>query len=83
LALQLASFQVLHRIADDPPVLILDDVFAELDEQRRERLLDAVTAADQIIVTAAVAADIPERLQAQRFDVQKSDGRSTVAAGGS
>lgn len=78
LALQLASFQVLHRIADDPPILILDDVFAELDEQRRERLLDAVTAAEQIIVTAAVAADVPERLAAQRFDVHKIDGRSHV-----
>lgn len=78
LALQLASFQVLHRIADDPPVLILDDVFAELDEQRRERLLDAVTSAEQIIVTAAVAADVPARLVAQRFDVSKTDGLSTV-----
>ena len=78
LALQLASFQVLHRIADDPPILILDDVFAELDEQRRERLLDAVTAAEQIIVTAAVAADVPARLAAQRFDVHKIDGRSHV-----
>ncbi len=72
LALQLASFHVLHRISDDPPVLILDDVFAELDERRRERLLDAVTAAEQIIVTAAVAADVPARLDAQRYVVTKS-----------
>ena len=80
LALQLASFHVLHRIGDDPPVLILDDVFAELDEQRRERLLDAVTDAEQIIVTAAVAADVPERLSAQTFHVTKTDGQSSVGA---
>lgn len=81
LALQLASFQVLHRIADDPPVLILDDVFAELDEQRRERLLDAVTAAEQIIVTVAVAADVPARLSAQVLTVTKNEGVSVVTAG--
>lgn len=80
LALQLASFHVLHRIGDDPPVLILDDVFAELDEQRRERLLDAVTDAEQIIVTAAVGADVPARLSAQTFHVSKSDGQSSVGA---
>lgn len=78
LALQLASFHVLHRITDDPPVLILDDVFAELDEQRRERLLNAVAAADQILVTAAVAADVPD-LGDQVFTVSKTSGASTVA----
>ncbi len=77
LALQLASFHVLHRITDDPPVLILDDVFAELDEQRRERLLDAVAAAEQILVTAAVAADVPH-LKGQVFEVAKEAGGSTV-----
>lgn len=80
LALQLASFHVLHRIGDDPPVLILDDVFAELDEQRRERLLDAVTDAEQIIITAAVGADVPARLSAQTFHVVKTDGVSQVSA---
>lgn len=76
LALQLASFHVLHRIADDPPVLVLDDVFAELDEQRRDRLLDAVAAAEQVIVTAAVPADVPSRLSAQIVTVTKQDGIS-------
>lgn len=77
LALQLACFHVLHRISDDPPVLILDDVFAELDEQRRKRLLAAVTAADQILVTAAVGADVPA-ITGRRFAVDKHDGVSTV-----
>ncbi len=74
LALQLASFDVLNRIGDDPPVLILDDVFAELDEVRRERLLDAVTGAEQILVTAAVAADVPAQLHARSLQVTRVDG---------
>lgn len=82
LALQLASFHVLHRITDDPPILILDDVFAELDEQRRERLLDAVGGAEQILVTAAVAADVPQ-LSAQVFQVSKDAAGSTVVQQGS
>lgn len=78
LALQLSSFHVLNRIADDPPVLILDDVFAELDEQRRERLLAAVVDADQVVVTAAVPADVPDGLSGRRFTVSKTDGESLV-----
>ncbi|MEI2642213.1 MAG: DNA replication/repair protein RecF [Candidatus Nanopelagicales bacterium] len=78
LALQLASFHVLHRIADDPPVLVLDDVFAELDEKRRDRLLDAVADAEQVLVTAAVPADVPARLNAQIITVSKDSGLSQL-----
>ncbi|MEI2716572.1 MAG: DNA replication/repair protein RecF [Candidatus Nanopelagicales bacterium] len=79
LALQLASFHVLHRIADDPPVLVLDDVFAELDEKRRDRLLDAVADAEQVLVTAAVPADVPARLNAQIITVSKDSGLSQLS----
>lgn len=79
LALRLASFRVLHRIGDEPPVLIMDDVFAELDEARRSRLVAAVGDADQLFVTAAVASDVPVELNGQRWEVDK-DGSSHVAS---
>jgi DNA replication and repair protein RecF len=65
LALRLASYRVLGE--DDPregagPILILDDVFAELDADRRSRLAAVVAGAEQVIVTAAVAADVPAEL---------------------
>ena len=70
LALKLASAEVLREnaVAGDP-VLILDDVFAELDEGRRERLADAVGGFEQVLITAAVGADVPERLAARRVSV--------------
>jgi DNA replication and repair protein RecF len=63
LALKLASAAVLRReSALGDPVLILDDVFAELDESRRGRLADAVDGFEQVLITAAVQSDVPERL---------------------
>jgi DNA replication and repair protein RecF len=50
-------------------VLILDDVFAELDTQRRDRLAELVGPAEQVLVTAAVGADVPAELRGARFDV--------------
>ncbi|MDX5380329.1 MAG: DNA replication and repair protein RecF, partial [Actinomycetes bacterium] len=51
------------------PILILDDVFAELDSRRRARLADMVGRAQQVFVTAAVAEDIPPDITGQRFHV--------------
>jgi len=63
LALKLASAAVLRRESTKgDPVLILDDVFAELDESRRARLADAVGDFEQVLITAAVFGDVPERL---------------------
>lgn len=63
LALKLASAQVLRReSAVGDPVLMLDDVFAELDESRRERLADAIAHYEQVLITAAVFSDVPKRL---------------------
>ncbi len=63
LALRLAGFELLRRDDDGgDPVLILDDVFAELDAGRRDRLAAAVRGAQQVIVTAAVAEDVPAGL---------------------
>ncbi|MGP7959317.1 DNA replication/repair protein RecF [Sanguibacter sp. A247] len=82
LALRLASYNLLTEgVAteddlwmsdsreDGEPVLILDDVFAELDVRRRERLADLVVQARQVLITAAVPADVPASLVGARFDV--------------
>ena len=84
LALRLACYQLLtHGSPDDDvtgagfsdwgegaePVLVLDDVFAELDARRRDRLATLVGSAEQVLVTAAVAQDVPEQLEGARIDV--------------
>ena len=68
LALRLASFDLLRAGREDP-VLILDDVFAELDTGRRDRLAALVATAEQVLVTAAVPEDIPDLLTGARFTV--------------
>jgi DNA replication and repair protein RecF len=68
LALRLASYDLL-RADGGEPVLILDDVFAELDVDRRDSLAELVAPAEQVIVTAAVAGDVPEQLSGARVDV--------------
>ncbi len=74
LALRLAAYDLLRDDGDDP-VLVLDDVFAELDTDRRDRLARSVSSAQQVLVTAAVAADVPADLDGGRFDVM--DGKVT------
>ena len=74
LALRLASYDLLRADGDDP-ILVLDDVFAELDAERRAQLAQLVAGAEQVLVTAAVAADVPESLQGTRFLV--ADGEVT------
>jgi DNA replication and repair protein RecF len=68
LALRLASFALLREGREDP-VLVLDDVFAELDAGRRDRLAGLVAGAEQVLITAAVPADIPGVLAGKRFTV--------------
>jgi DNA replication and repair protein RecF len=63
LALRLGAVELLrHALDTGDPIVILDDVFAELDERRRVRLADRVSRYEQVIVTAAVEADIPPAL---------------------
>jgi DNA replication and repair protein RecF len=68
LALRLAGYQLLRAGGEDP-VLMLDDVFAELDSARRERLAELVGDAEQVLVTAAVPEDVPAGLSGARFQV--------------
>ncbi len=78
LALRLASYQLLRGDAaegDGEPVLVLDDVFAELDTGRRRRLAELVGGAEQVLVTAAVPDDVPADLLGARFDVSAGEVR--------
>jgi recF protein len=62
LGLRLAAYQLLRHDLGEDPVLILDDVFAELDSGRRERLAGLVTDCEQVLITAAVPGDVPKVL---------------------
>jgi len=75
LALRLASFELLRADGTGDPVLILDDVFAELDRRRRARLAKLAGTAEQVLVTAAVAEDVPDELEGARFDVHEGEVR--------
>ncbi len=76
LALRLSGYELLRADGDDP-VLLLDDVFAELDAGRRDRLASLVADAEQVLVTAAVPEDVPVALRGARFSV--ADGEVTRA----
>lgn len=78
LALRLASRSLLREDSNyGDPILILDDVFAELDAKRRTRLAELVADNEQVLITAAVAEDVPEALRAKVFHVEH--GRVTGA----
>lgn len=71
LSLRLASAELLRadsRLGD--PVLILDDVFAELDADRRSRLAHLAADYEQVVVTAAVEGDVPDHLRARMVRVE-------------
>ena len=76
LALKLASYDLLRSDGDDP-ILILDDVFAELDTERRAQLAALVSDAEQVLVTAAVGADVPTALAGVRYAVADGEVRRT------
>lgn len=71
LALKLATYEVLAEVGDRP-IVLLDDVFAELDTTRRQRLAAACARFDQVLVTAAVEEDVP--LQGAKIDVSLVGG---------
>ncbi len=68
IALRIGSFNLLKSEGSDP-ILILDDIFAELDSSRRMQLISATQLAEQTIITAAVESDLPSELLTQRFYV--------------
>ena len=74
LALRLAAYDLL-RADGIEPVLVLDDVFAELDAGRRERLAELVSGASQVLVTCAVDADVPAALRGAHYEVAGGEVR--------
>jgi DNA replication and repair protein RecF len=75
LGLKLAAYQLLRHDLGDDPVLILDDVFAELDAGRRERLAAMVADCEQVLITAAVADDVPVSLRGRTYAVRLGEVR--------
>ena len=57
-----AEFEILRQSGTDP-ILILDDVFAELDVKRRRHLVQLASSVEQVLITAAVEEDIPDELE--------------------
>ena len=74
LALRLGSYDLLRGDGVEP-VLILDDVFAELDVSRRAQLAEIAGRAEQVLITVAVAEDVPAVLHGARFDVSAGEVR--------
>jgi DNA replication and repair protein RecF len=74
LALRLAAYELL-RAEGAEPVLVLDDVFAELDRRRRARLAEVAAGAEQVLITAAVEEDVPGELAGTRFAVADGEVR--------
>ena len=66
---RLAAHQLLTNEGEEP-ILLLDDVFAELDRRRRARLVDLAMAVEQSIITVAMADELPEQLKATMFHVE-------------
>ena len=73
LSLRLAAYELL-RSEGAEPVLLLDDVFAELDTSRRKALAGVAEGAEQVLVTAAVPEDIPAAWEARRIPIRLEDG---------
>jgi DNA replication and repair protein RecF len=69
LSLKLATYQLLKNDGLSP-ILILDDVFSELDEERREKLAHLAQSAEQTIITVAVENDLPKSLIGARYLVK-------------
>lgn len=72
LSLRLAAYELLRADGGDP-VLLLDDVFAELDTARRQALANVAASAEQVLVTAAVGEDIPTDWDVRRIEITMRD----------
>ncbi|MCR8669733.1 DNA replication/repair protein RecF [Agrococcus sp. HG114] len=73
LALRLGSAELLRDGSGGDPVMILDDVFAELDAGRRERLAEAAGGFEQVLITAAVEEDVPAALRHHRIRIDRGE----------
>ncbi|GLZ54922.1 DNA replication/repair protein RecF [Actinomycetospora sp. NBRC 106378] len=79
LALRLGGFELLREEGSEP-ILVLDDVFAELDARRRDALARTAARAEQVLVTAAVDDDVPSVLNGTRYVIEAGTVRDGVAS---
>jgi DNA replication and repair protein RecF len=79
LGLRLAAYQLLRHDLGDDPVLILDDVFAELDSGRRERLALLIADCEQVLITAAFPGDVPDSLSSSGMTYRVTLGEVALA----
>jgi DNA replication and repair protein RecF len=79
LALRLGGFELLREEGSEP-ILVLDDVFAELDARRRDALARTAARAEQVLVTAAVDDDVPSVLSGARYVIEAGTVRDGVAS---
>lgn len=70
LALRLALFEVIVQTKQVRPIVVLDDVFAQLDEGRRSQILAFAGDQDQVLITVAADGDIPSLDEARLVDVE-------------
>ncbi len=77
LALRLGQFELLRQVGETP-ILILDDVFAELDPSRRAALLDFMNRADQVLITATSRKDLPTEIEGHFFEVLRGPEGTTI-----
>ncbi|WP_236842331.1 DNA replication/repair protein RecF [Boudabousia tangfeifanii] len=81
LALKLGLYEVLGGQSEDRserPVLILDDVFAELDSYRRAALAEIISGAEQVLITTAEASELPESLDAHHISVRRDPQAGSI-----
>ncbi|MGL4174159.1 MAG: DNA replication/repair protein RecF [Actinomycetota bacterium] len=71
LSLKLAAYEIIKERMSTEPVLILDDVFSELDKSRRKKLSEIITRCDQVIITASVEEDCPRFSSMKKFFVSR------------
>ena len=78
LALKMALFEIVRDRLGLQPIVILDDVFAQLDDSRRTQILDFARKQDQVLITVAAEGDVPDYESAHRIDVAALDEPASV-----
>ena len=74
LAIKIGAYESIKNLFEEDPILILDDVFAELDNNRRKSLVEIIENTEQVFITAAVNEDIPKEIKATKYYVKNLEG---------
>ena len=74
LEIKIGAYERIKNLFEEDPILILDDVFAELDNNRRKSLVEIIENTEQVFITAAVNEDIPKEIKATKYYVKNLEG---------